>query len=252
MTPPRRILLLGGTGEARRLAELLDKKPEFEVVYSLAGRVENPVVPTGTVRSGGFGGVIGLRHWMSDNHIDEVVDATHPFAATISDHAVSACKDTDIPLTVLRRPPWLPVPGDRWQNVPTMDAAALALDALPDPSTVFLTTGRQDVETFAGIARHRFVIRAIDPPTGPTPASSTVVLARGPFDLDDELDLMRRQSVDILVTKNSGGDMTYAKLVAARRRNIPVIVVERPPSIPTTEFVTATAVLNHLMRTDAT
>jgi precorrin-6A/cobalt-precorrin-6A reductase len=252
MTSPRRILLLGGTGEARQLADLLAARPDFDVVYSLAGRVDAPALPAGTVRSGGFGGVDGLRNWLLDNRIDEVVDATHPFAAVISEHAVSACDRTDTPLAVLRRPAWTPVAGDRWQPVPTMAAAAEALDALAEPATVFLTTGRQDVATFAGIERHRFVIRAIDPPEGPMPRSSTVVLARGPFDLEDELRLMREQAVDVLVTKNSGGAMTHAKLVAARQLDVPVVMIERPPSTSTgAQFATAAEVLHHLTRTDA-
>ncbi|MGU3437544.1 cobalt-precorrin-6A reductase [Actinomycetes bacterium M1A6_2h] len=252
MTVPRRILLLGGTGEARRLANLLDTHPDFDVVYSLAGRVDTPALPAGSVRSGGFGGIDGLQNWLLANRIDEVVDATHPFAAVISDHAVVACDNTGTPLTVLRRPPWKPVPGDDWKFVPTMDAAAETLDSRPETATVFLTTGRQDVATFAGIERHRFVIRAIDPPEGALPPSSTVVLDRGPFDLEDELRLMSEQAVDVLVTKNSGGEMTHAKLVAARQLGIPVVMIDRPRSTSTApQFATPAEVLHHLTRTAA-
>lgn len=222
----RRVLILGGTSEARALAAELVDAPGVEVVSSLAGRVRDPRLPDGAVRVGGFGGVDGLVEWLRDNDIDAVVDATHPFAARITGNAVQACAAIGVPLLVLRRPQWTPGPGDRWHVVPDLRAAAAIVPALG--SRVFLTIGRQGVDAFAGVAA-RFLIRAIDSPDVAAPADSEILLARGPFTLGDEIALLREHRVEVLVTKNSGGSSTSAKLDAARALDLPVVMVARSP-----------------------
>ncbi len=221
-----KVLILGGTREARELAGLATGEPGFEVVSSLAGRVRDPVLPVGVVRIGGFGGVEGLRKWLVDNDIGLVVDATHPFAGTISAHAAQAAGTAGVPVLHVRRPGWAEQPGDRWVRVPDLPAAARAA---ADYERVFLTIGRQGVGYFAGPTGSWFLIRAIDPPSGPVPAQHLLLLARGPFRVDTELELLREHRIDMLVTKDSGGALTEAKLIAARRCGIPVIVIDRPP-----------------------
>lgn len=191
---------------------------------SLAGRVRAPVLPAGPVRVGGFGGADGLRDWLRDNDIDVLVDATHPFAATMSAHAAAAAAAAGIPLLHLRRPGWTERPGDRWTRVPSLSAAAAGLRG-----RVFLTIGRQGVGAFAGCAEPWFLIRAIDPPEPPLPPRHELLLARGPFTLDDERALLRDRRIEVLVTKDSGGPDTAAKLDAARELGVPVVVVDRPP-----------------------
>ncbi|WP_305095236.1 cobalt-precorrin-6A reductase [Prescottella sp. R16] len=222
----RRVLILGGTREARTLAARLDTAPDVEVISSLAGRVREPVLPAGQVRIGGFGGVDGLTDWLRGNDIDAVVDATHPFAARITANAAAATRTVGIPLLVLRRPEWVPGPGDRWHVVPDLAAAAEAAASLGE--RVFLTIGRQGVDAFAD-RPGRFLIRAIDPPDGRLPADAEVLLARGPFTVADEITLMGERGIDVVVTKNSGGALTSAKLEAARHLGIPVVVVARTP-----------------------
>ncbi|MEU7629691.1 cobalt-precorrin-6A reductase [Nocardia sp. NPDC049220] len=221
-----RILILGGTREARELAHIASGERGFEIVSSLAGRVRTPLLPEGAVRVGGFGGAEGLRDWVAANGIDAVVDATHPFAATISANAAAAVKDSGVPLVCLRRPSWSAQTGDRWVRVPDLAAAAEAVAALGE--RVFLTIGRQGVRAFAGLGGQWFLIRAIDPPEGPLPPHREILLARGPFTVEGESRLIAQHRIDVLVGKDSGGDQTAAKLVAARAAGVPVVVIDRP------------------------
>jgi precorrin-6A/cobalt-precorrin-6A reductase len=224
-----RILLLGGTGEARALAAAVPS--QHEVISSLAGRVRDPALPVGAVRIGGFGGVDGLVEYLRDAAIDVVVDATHPFAATITEHAVAATGRTGLPLLVLRRPGWTAGVEDDWTWVPDMAAAATTVRT-SDAATILLTTGRRDLAVFADDADHEFVVRTVDEPVGATPPRMTLLLDRGPYTVPGELELMRRYRIDLLVTKDSGGSLTAAKLAAARELRRPVIVVRRPALPP--------------------
>ena len=222
-----RVLLLGGTTEARHLAAALVGDPLVHVVSSLAGRVRAPQLPEGKVRVGGFGGVEGLACWLRAERIDAVVDATHAFARQITSAAAQACSEVGLPLLVLRRPEWLPGPGEDWRLVRSLPAAAALLPELGE--RVFLTTGRQGVAAFAALDRLWFLVRSVDPPAPPVPACTQVLLDRGPFMVAGELALLRKHRIDVLVTKNSGGVMTSAKLDAARRLGLPVVMVSRPP-----------------------
>jgi precorrin-6A/cobalt-precorrin-6A reductase len=222
-----RALVLGGTGEARELAVRLTDLG-IEVTSSLAGRVTRPELPLGEVRIGGFGGAAGLRAYLRATNPSVVVDATHPFARTITQHAVQVCGETSTPLLVLRRPGWTAGPDDDWIRLPSIDAAAAYVRASA-PGTVFLTTGRHDLAAFADDDSHEFVVRSVDPPEGRIPPRMTLVLDRGPYLLESELALMRAHHVRLLVTKDSGGPLTIAKLAAARQLAVPVAVVDRPP-----------------------
>ena len=223
----RRLLILGGTGEARELAAALADDPSLTVTSSLAGRVTGSRLPPGQVRIGGFGGARALADWLREQRIDAVVDATHPFAATISRHAAEAAAATAVPLLALRRPGWAAVPGDRWHQVDSLDEAAALLPALG--RRVFLTTGRQGLTAFAGLSRLCFLVRSVEPPEPPLPARTRVLLDRGPFTLEGERALLRGHRIEVLVTKDSGGPATAAKLTAAREAGLPVVIVRRPP-----------------------
>ncbi|MFJ9815022.1 cobalt-precorrin-6A reductase [Streptomyces sp. NPDC101151] len=220
------VLILGGTTEARRLAADLAVRPGVRVTTSLAGRVSRPGALDGEVRIGGFGGAEGLADWLRTHDVDAVVDATHPFAESITAHAAHAATATDIPAVVLRRPGWRPGPGDRWDDVESLAAAATALPGLG--RRVFLTTGRLGLAAFAHLADLHFLVRSVEPPEPPLPPDTEVVLARGPFGLADETELLRAHRVEVLVTKDSGGEATAAKLTAARELGLPVVVVRRP------------------------
>lgn len=221
-----RILLLGGTGEARRLAALLENR--YAVISSLAGRVSNPALPVGEVRIGGFGGVDGLADWLRDNGIAAVVDATHPFAHTITASAATATGRLGLPFVVLRRPGWEQQPGDNWSWVDDI----VEVPAIMPAERVFLTTGRTDLAVFAELDAFWFLIRTVDPPAPPLPRRCELVLDRGPYTVDGELTLLRQHRIDVLVTKNSGGPLTAAKLVAARELGLPVVMVRRPDLPP--------------------
>lgn len=221
-----RVLLLGGTSEARALAARLH--PEVDVISSLAGRVPDPALPVGEVRIGGFGGVDGLRRWLSEAGVDAVVDATHPYAATITAHAAAACGELGLPHLVLARPAW-PV-GDA--IVVGSDAEAAKTVAAGRYSRVFLTTGRSGTAAFVDVDAW-FLIRAVTAPDATSlPRHHQLVLSRGPYHYDDELALLRDHDIDALVTKNSGGAMTRPKLDAAAALGIPVVMVDRPPLPP--------------------
>jgi len=214
------VLILGGTTEARELAA--DLVGEFRVITSLAGRVRAPAPLPGEVRIGGFGGVDGLVAYLRAERIDAIVDATHPFAAQMTSHAVAAAGLAGVPLLRLDRPGFPPDPA--WTVVPSLAAAADALVG----ERVFLTTGRQHLAVFAGCPQW-FLVRAVDPPSGPAPARMQVLLDRGPFTVDGERALLRAHRIDVLVTKDSGGSATVAKLEAARAEGVAVVLVARPP-----------------------
>ncbi|MEV6792256.1 cobalt-precorrin-6A reductase [Streptomyces sp. NPDC051320] len=220
------VLILGGTTEARRLAETLHGGP-VRVTSSLAGRVTAPRLPPGDVRVGGFGGADGLARWLREHRVDALIDATHPFAGTISFNAAGAAAATHVPLLALRRPSWAAVDGDDWHPVGSLAEAADALPALG--SRVFLTTGRMGLAAFAHLDGLWFLVRSVDAPEPPQPRETRVLLDRGPFTLDGERELLRRHRIDVLVTKDSGGAATAPKLAAAREAGIPVLVVRRPP-----------------------
>jgi precorrin-6A/cobalt-precorrin-6A reductase len=226
-----RVLILGGTAEARALAAELHGRNGCRVVSSLAGRISQPVLPEGEVRVGGFGGVDGLADYLRAEGIDTLVDATHPFAQVMSEHAALAAGRADVRLIALRRPGWSPQPGDWWIRVPDIDEAARHAAELPEGWCVFVTTGRRGLAAYARDERHIYLIRTVDPPDGALPPRRAVVLDRGPYTLDGETALMERHDVCALVTKNSGGASTEAKLIAARQRGIPVLIVD-PPAPP--------------------
>lgn len=222
-----RILVLGGTTEASALARLLAERPGWETTLSLAGRTARPQPLPVATRIGGFGGAEGLARWLSDNGTMAVVDATHPFAAVISRNAAAACRAAGVPLLFLRRPPWRAAAGDRWIEAASMPEAARALGS--ERRCVFLTVGRLELAAFAAAPQHRYLVRTIEPIGDALPVPNLVAIReRGPFDAADERALMTREGVEVLVSKNSGGEATYGKIAAARALGLPVVMVARP------------------------
>ena len=228
-----RLLLLGGTSEASELARRLSARGDIEATLSLAGRTSRPAVSPLPTRIGGFGGVEGLARYLRDKGVGAVIDATHPFAAQMSANAVAACAETGVALAVLTRPPWRPEAGDRWREV---GDAAEAAQALGDtPRRVLLTVGRLSAGAFRAAPQHHYVLRSIDAPDD-LPPDAELVLARPPFSLADERELMTSRRIDIVVSKNAGGDATRAKLDAARELRLPVVMIRRPPLGAATTF----------------
>ena len=225
-----RVLVLGGTGEGRELADLLAGRSGVEVVSSLAGRTGHPVLPAGEVRVGGFGDVEGLVRFLREHRIDRVADATHPFATTIGEHAAVACARARVPLVAVRREGWQEGPRDCWQRVPSVAAAAAVTAAAGPDVAVLLTVGRRDVAAFADDARHLHVIRSVSPPQVALPPRHLLVPARGPFTADGERETLVRHRIGVLVTRDSGGAMTAPKLQAAADLDVPVVLVDRPPA----------------------
>lgn len=222
-----KLLILGGTAEAAALARRIGG--DLDIVTSLAGRmVTIPDLP-GRLRIGGFGGAEGLARYLEDEKIAAVIDATHPFARHISIHAVEACQRVGVPLLTLLRPPWPKEKGDRWIVAADMAKAARQLPSLG--SRVFLTIGRQELDAFRDLGNVWFLVRMIDPPSQPLPENWQAILGRPPFSADDEMRLMQEHKIDLLVTKASGGEATFGKIQAARQLGLPVLMIERPPTI---------------------
>jgi precorrin-6A/cobalt-precorrin-6A reductase len=232
------ILILGGTAEARELAVALHARG-VPVTSSLAGRVTKPRLPAGEVRVGGFGGPDALARWLREHGVRAVLDATHPFAERISVSAADACGQAGVPLLRLERPGWQERPGDRWTWVDDLDAAAAAIPRLGE--RVLLTTGRQGLAAFAPVADAWFLIRCVDPPAPPLPPRHELLLDRGPYTRAGERALIDAHGIDLVVTKDSGGEHTVAKLDAARERGLPVLVVRRPPRAAGTATVAEVA-----------
>ncbi len=231
---PATLLILGGTSEGFAVAKAAVDVAGLRVISSLAGRVAAPRAVPGELRIGGFGGVDGLAAFLKDNAVGAVIDATHPFAVRMGFNAADACARTGVRLLRLARPAWQPVAGDRWDAVASWEAAVAALRA--SSRRVFLTVGRQELAHFAALDGLWFLIRTIEAPAlaHAFPAAE-IVLARGPFRLEDELALLRRHRIDTIVCKNSGGSATEAKLIAARQLGLRVVMLRRPerPDVPT-------------------
>ncbi len=222
-----RILILGGTSEATKLAAALASETALPALLSLAGRTSKPALPAIPSRIGGFGGVDGLADWLEAHETPMVIDATHPFAARMSWNAAQACARRKIPRLIYTRRPWEPAPQDRWTRVPDIEAAVAALGR--EPLHVFLTVGRLSLPAFARAPWHSYVARSIDAPQAhELPPRCRVLLARPPFREADEKALMRGEKFDVVCTKNSGGAATEGKLLAARELGVHVIMVERP------------------------
>jgi precorrin-6A/cobalt-precorrin-6A reductase len=226
-----RLLVLGGTTEAAALADALAQRAGIFAVVSLAGRTPHPAPSPLPQRIGGFGGADGLRTWLKAERIGAVVDATHPFAAQMSRHAAEACGAAGVPLLAFSRPPWRRRRGDDWIEVASTEAAATALG--PKPRRVFLTLGRGQLAAFAAAPWHHYLVRAISAPSDVDALPvHRLLLSRGPYRLADEQALMRNEGVEIVVSKNSGGAATYAKVEAARHLGLPVVMIRRPAKPP--------------------
>ena len=221
----KKILILGGTGDAVKLAAKLATVPEIEVISSLAGRTRKPAALVGQVRIGGFGGATGLANYLQENSIDILIDATHPCAGQITCNGAIASQLANIPHLMLVRPQWEKVRGDNWIEVESVEAAAQAIPELV--KRVFITSGRQQLEPFLQRSHIWYLMRSIDPPDIRLP-NSKVLLDRGPFNLEQERQLLQDYQIEAIVSKNSGGSATYAKIVAARELGIPVVMVQRP------------------------
>jgi precorrin-6A/cobalt-precorrin-6A reductase len=228
--PNKRILVLGGTSDANVLVkELL--KADFDVVTSFAGVTENPVLPEGEIRVGGFGGEDGLCDYLKAEGFTALADATHPFAAQISRHGFNAATRAGIPYLRLERAAWAPLPADNWISVQNTEAAVAVL---PDWARVLLTIGRKEIDAFLARADLSGVARMIEKPPFELPQNWALVLARPPFSVEAERELLAFHKITYLVTKNAGGKLTVAKLMAARAQRIPVVMIERPqkPAVP--------------------
>ena len=222
-------MILGGTSEARLLAEALAARDDCDVLLSLAGRTEKPATQPVPVRVGGFGGAAALADFLEAGGYDLLIDATHPFAERISANAAFAAEASGIAAIALRRPEWQRRPGDRWRDVQSIPAA---IDALgPSPRHVLLATGRQGAHHAEAAPQHHYLIRSVDPVEPPLAlANVDYILDRGPFTLEGERDLLRQHDIDVIVAKNSGGAATYAKIEAARLVGIEVMMVARAPA----------------------
>lgn len=232
-----RVLLLGGTTEASALARLL-ADGRVPAVFSYAGRTEAPIPQPLPMRTGGFGGVDGLADYLKAEGITQVIDATHPFAAGMSRNAVAACAQAGVPLLAVERRPWAEEPGDRWHHVPDYQGAAALLP--PERTSIFLAIGRQNVAAFAGLP-HRFLLRFAEfDARQSVPLNASLIVERGPFDYEQELRLLRSHRVRWMVTKNAGGSAARAKIDAARRLQVEVVMIDRP-ALPPRETVETAA-----------
>ncbi len=230
----KRILILGGTRDARELASGLLAEGHA-VITSLAGVTENPILPDGEVRTGGFGGTEGLVRYLRAEDISAIMDATHPFAAQMSAQAAEAAHEAGVSLLRLERTAWVERPGDRWTNV---SSAAEAIAMLPTGARALVTIGRKGIPAFLARSDISGVARMIEPPQAKMPSSWRLKLERPPFTLEHERELIIHYHVTHLVTKNAGGEDTAAKLEAARQLGIPVIMIQRPPKPAAISFTT--------------
>ncbi|WP_416067416.1 cobalt-precorrin-6A reductase [Rhizobium sp. ZK1] len=244
-----RILILGGTGEARRLAAELAGRNDLDILLSLAGRTQAPAEQPVPVRIGGFGGAEGLAEFLVAGGYNLLIDATHPFAERISANAAAAVERTGIAAIALVRPEWVPEAGDHWHVVADIPAAVATLG--PAPRRVLLATGRQGAHHAEVAPQHFYLVRSVDPVDPPLALPDVeYVLDRGPFTLEGEIKLMRKYRIDAVIAKNSGGSAAYAKIEAARLLGIKLVVIARAPAAAITSVGTVEAALeaiDHLL-----
>lgn len=234
-----KLLILGGTGEARSLANELVTRGH-EVVSSLAGRTRDPLLPKGEVRIGGFGGIPGLVLYLEAQGFDWLIDATHPYADAMSAHAVAAAEATGMPLLRLTRPAWSEPSDARWSHVRNMEEAA---QALPAGARVLVTSGHAELTTLLRRSDCSFLVRLIEAPAEPLPGHARLLLDRPPYDIDGETALLAQEAITHLVSKNSGGEQTAAKLEAARQLRVRVVMIDRPANPPAREVATVAEAL---------
>jgi precorrin-6A/cobalt-precorrin-6A reductase len=248
-----RVLILGGTTEARALAARLAERGDLEVVLSLAGRTVSPIPQPVPVRRGGFGGASGLADYLTEQRIDAMIDATHPYAIVISAHASAAARTSGVSFVALRRPPWRAVGGDRWDDAADVGEAVRMLE--DRPRRVFVALGRSELAPLVKAPQHFYLIRSIDPVDPPLPLPhAAYVTARGPFSETDDRALLVEHAIDTVIAKNSGGAASYGKIAAARALGIALIMVRRPPApdAPAVETVDeAIAWLDHALTSAA-
>jgi len=231
----KRVLILGGIGDSLKLTALASTIPGLEVINSLAGRTRQPVMTSTPTRIGGFGGVSGLTDYLREQKIDLLVDATHPFASKISWNAAIATSQLNIPRLMLVRPAWKKIEGDRWLEVENNEIAVKVLPELG--SRIFLSIGRQELGSYTHLKHLWFLIRALDiPQTDNLVPPGKILTQRGPFSVEEERSLLQKYEIEAVVSKNSGGDATYPKIIAARELGIPVVMIQRP-SLPEGEKV---------------
>ncbi|MEY8117773.1 cobalt-precorrin-6A reductase [Falsihalocynthiibacter sp. BN13B15] len=229
MTKTLKILLLSGSGEARRLAEVLSRDQSVTVVSSLAGATRQPTVLPVSTRIGGFGGYAAQRDYILSEGFGAVIDATHPFAARISERTQEICREISMPYLHIRRPEWQAVAEDDWTII---DNPTEAKDHIPAGSVVFLATGRSTLASFENLSEMTLICRQIDPPDGPFPyKNGRYLVGKPPFSVEDEVALFRDLDVDVLVVKNAGGEPSRTKLDAARLLGLPVLMLRRPPML---------------------
>ena len=234
----RRVLILGGTAEARELAAQLAARADLAVTLSLAGRTRSPAPQPVPVRIGGFGGVQGLADYLSNERIAALIDATHPYAATISDNAARAAQRSHTPHLALRRAPWVCGDGDRWIEAGDVADAAASIGSAP--RRIFVALGRKELAPLVRTPQHHYLIRSVDPVDPPLAVPhAAYIIGRGPFLECDERTLLEQHRIEIIIAKNSGGQASYGKITAARALGLPVIMLRRPvlPLVPAVESV---------------
>jgi precorrin-6A/cobalt-precorrin-6A reductase len=245
MSDFKRVLILGGTGDAVKLAAIASQLDGVEVMSSLAGRTQQPTAPIGSLRVGGFGGEAGLVAYLQEYQVNFLIDATHPFAAQISWNAAAAATKANIPHLMLVRPVWQKESGDCWLEVDHLEAAVTLLES--QTGRIFLAIGRQQLAPFARLQHLWFLMRSIDPPDANLPIPpGEMIYDRGPFTLEQERKLLIDYNINLIVSKNSGGNATYAKVMAAREMRIPIIMINRPAMPPITQVSTVNEALNWL------
>ena len=233
-----KVLILGGTAEARALAGALAERRDIATTLSLAGRTAEPLPHPVPTRIGGFGGAEGLAVYLRKAEIGALIDVTHPYAARMSENAARAAHDTSVPLLALRRPAWQRRGGDHWVDVDSVSEAVAALGTAP--RRAFLALGRKDIAPFAAAPQHTYLVRSVDPIEPPLAVPHAIYLtARGPFSEAEDRALLERHRIDVIVAKNSGGAATYGKITAARSMHLPVVMLTRPklPEVPSVESI---------------
>lgn len=219
-----KVLIFGGTGDARDIAERLVALGH-DVTTSMAGKTQAPVLPKGNVRAGGFGSVARLRDFIQENRFDWIIDALHPYAVTMSGNLIAATKTMDVRVVRLARPDWEMPPT---AIVERFTSAADAITSAPEAARLLITSGHQDLDCLKARSDCTAQIRLIEPPETPLPANASILLDRPPYTLEGEVALMQGHAITHLITKDGGSTATRGKIDAAAELGVTICLITRP------------------------
>ena len=240
----KKILIIGGTQEGNKLANYF-KEHNLEYIISYAGVVEEVYKKKFKKRVGGFGGKIGIFNFIKQNKITHVIDASHPFSQKISLNTYNVCKSYNIPIITYTRKPWFERKNDNWIKVGDFNESADYLKG--EAKNVFLAIGKKNLQVFKKYPQHCYLLRVINnQDINNLFPNQKCIAYNSKLNVEEEIKILKKYKIEVIVSKNSGGNLAYNKIIAARKLKIPVVIISRPKSLRSKKIYTLESLLEWL------